>query len=184
VSRLTLSRRSIPPPEASTGQADVPPEQEQQPTVDLDRIIQQQVGEFQLQQSEIWQVEGATDARSMVYQSPDGVRISHALAAYRSSEEANEARKRVVEEARQSAWREYVEEVLQDEEEPVGWEEGPAVGCETILRRGNDAMWVWTNENLLASIQQDFNMSPEDFIWELPYRGVVRVVTLSEPPQR
>ena len=131
----------------------------------MDRLIQQQVGEFQLQQIKSFRTDsgelGAYDYRSMVYESPDGARITHGLADFSSPEAANEAGKRTVKELTHEAWRLREAFTVVDNS-------GRPVGSGGTYVQGDNMFVVWTNGSLLGSMDAPAE-EVRDFFRELPY---------------
>jgi len=163
LSSLAYSSEALASHEGSSGGGS----QQQRP---VDRLIQQQVGEFQLKAIDSFRAGGndnlgASDHRDMSYESPNGVKISHKLADFTSPHDANKAAKNTVKNRNSSAFR-LIETftVVDNSGRPVG--SGAAF---VDVRDGeNDMFVVWTNGTLLATMNAPAE-EVGDFFKELPY---------------
>jgi hypothetical protein len=134
----------------------------------LDELIQQEVGDFTLQQiEEIPEAigAGATDARTMVYASPDGVQISHDLTAWTSADVANQQIQAIGEGLTSEGFQ-------QVEEFPVTNQEGQQIGTGVVYTGEVEGTTIeailWSDDVLFCTI-----FAPEgysvDFYNNLPY---------------
>ena len=134
----------------------------------LDELVQEQVGNFTLQQiEEIPEAisAGATDARTMVYASPDGVQISHDLTAWTSADVANQQIQAIGEGLTSEGFQ-------QAEEFPVNNEEGQQIGTGVLYVGEVEGTTIeailWSDDVLFCSV-----FAPEgysvDFYNNLPY---------------
>ncbi len=150
-------------PSGSEPVEEPPPAEPPPESGSLESLIPQQVGDFELQQiEEIPEAidAGATDARQMLYVSPDGVEALHQLSAWTSADAADQPLQGFTEELT-SAGYEVVDEV------PLTDDQGNQQGTLVALA-GETEVILWTNRELFALIE-----TPEgyalDFYENLPY---------------
>jgi hypothetical protein len=116
----------------------------------LKSFIQEEVGDFQLQEVAEWPEAvdaGASEAYSMLYAGSDGASVIHSLAAFSSPEAAEEVRAGVVQS--------LVDGGMDVLEETPREADGQQVGKVTLLQgeseSGPVAMVVWTNGQVYAA---------------------------------
>jgi hypothetical protein len=158
LSSLAFSSEALAQTEGSSGGGS------QQPRP-VDRLIKQQVGEFRLQEIKSSRTDSGElapyDFRRMVYENSDGEKISHHLTSFSSPEAANEAGKLTVEDYRKHAWR-------LSETFTVVDKSGRPVGSGGTYVQGDEMAVIWTNGNLLASMEAPAE-EVGDFFKGLPY---------------
>lgn len=146
---------SEPAPEPSS---EPPPE-----SGSLESIIPQQVGDFELQQIDTIPEAteaGATDARQMLYASPDGIEASHQVAVYSSPDQAEQPLQGFRDELTSAGY-----EVVT--EEPVTDEQGARLGTVVALM-GETEVILWTNGGVFALVETPEGYAA-DFYNNLPY---------------
>jgi hypothetical protein len=131
----------------------------------LDSVIQRQVGDFRLEKVEtIPKVigNGATDARQMLYVSPDGVQILHILTAWSSADVANDQIQPFGQELESQGY-DMVREF------PLKNEDGQQVGTAQIfIGDGGEEVAIWTDDVLFCMVDAPKGYGA-DFFNELPY---------------
>lgn len=131
----------------------------------LDNVIQRQVGDFRLQKVEtIPKVigNGATDARQMLYVSPDGVQILHILTAWSSADVANGQ----IQPFGQELTSQGFEKVR---EFPLKNGDGQQVGeAQIFIGDGGEEVAIWTDDVLFCVVDAPKGYGA-DFFNELPY---------------
>ena len=144
LSSVVYSSEALANHEGSSGGGSQQKQQKQQQRP-VDRLIQQQVGEFQLQQIKSSQ-NGASDARNMLYESPDGVKIGHSIAAFRSSGEVRAAQKGALDGSLSDGFEVQQRFTVNDSD-------GRQVGSGIVVVKGDEEEVHWTNGNLVAVIR-------------------------------
>lgn len=144
-------------PETTQPEPEPQPQPEPQPepppsTGSLDELVQQQVGNFTLQQiEEIPEAisAGATDARTMTYASADGVQVGHDLTAWAAPDTAEQQ----IEAVGESLTSEGFQRV---EEFPVTDDQGQQIGTGVVFAGEIQGTTIeailWSNDVLFCSI--------------------------------
>ena len=140
-------------------------QQQQQQQRPVDRLIKQQVGEFRLQEIKSSRTDSGElapyDFRRMVYENSDGEKISHRLTSFSSPEAAKEGGKLTVKDHLKHAYR-------LSETFTVVDKSGRPVGSGGTFVQGDKMAVIWTNGNLLASMEAPAE-EVGNFFKELPY---------------
>jgi hypothetical protein len=168
-----------PPPQPEGGGEEQPEGGEGQPIVEdgegqppppsgsLDDLIQEQVGDFTLQQIDTLPEAidaGATDARQMVYASPDGVQVSHNLSAWSSPDVANQNLQGFVESWVNEGFEVAEEFSVTSDDQQVG--SGVALVGE--IEGTQYELIFWTNDVLFAEVYAPSGYGV-DFLNNVPY---------------
>lgn len=111
----------------------------------LEQLVQPQVGNFKLKKivknTEVIS-KGATDAYNMLYETPEGVQLTHALWALPSADASNQVLKAFVDKQGQSGY--TVKNTI-----PVKNSQGQEVGT-AVLLQGEKEVVVWSNSMLFC----------------------------------